>query len=63
MTKVKWDICGKVFGYGNREDGLPNGMTFILQNGEKLTMCTDCIKAKGKEVAEERHKQVANKLI
>lgn len=51
---MKCDVCGKEFGYGNREDGLPNGMTFILQKGKKLTMCADCIIAKGREVAEEK---------
>lgn len=51
---MKREVCGKEFAYGYREDGLPNGMTFILQNGTKMTMCADCIMEKGREVAEEK---------
>lgn len=51
---MKCEICGKEFGYGNREDGLPYGMTFVLHSGERLTMCSDCIIEKGKEVSEKK---------
>lgn len=51
---MKCEVCGKEFAYGYREDGLPNGMTFILQNGTKMTMCADCIMEKGREVKEEK---------
>ena len=51
---MKCEVCGKEFAYGYREDGLPNGMTFILQNGTKMTMCADCNMEKGREVAEEK---------
>lgn len=51
---MKCEVCGKEFAYGYRKDGLPNGMTFILQNGTKMTMCADCIMEKGREVAEEK---------
>ena len=40
---MKCDKCGKEFKAGNRPDGLPNGLDFILQNGKRLTMCADCI--------------------
>lgn len=37
------DLCGKVFESGNREDGLPNGVGFIAEDGVEITICTDCL--------------------
>lgn len=45
---MRCDICGKTFETGNRPDGLPNGMTFVLKDGAELTMCADCIIEMGK---------------
>lgn len=53
---MKCDVCGKEFESGSREDGIPNGMTFLLQNDMSLTMCADCIIKKGREVAKEQKK-------
>lgn len=35
--------CGKHFLYGNRPDGLPNGLGFVLKDGRTLNMCAECI--------------------
>ena len=40
---LKCHICGREFCYGNREDGMPNGMTFVLKDNSRKTMCADCI--------------------
>lgn len=37
------DKCGKEFESGNRPDGLPNGMGFVLEDGTLVTYCTDCM--------------------
>ena len=34
--------CGKVFAFGNRPDGIPNGVGFQLQNGKMINLCADC---------------------
>lgn len=46
---MKCDYCGKEFGVGNRPDGMPNGFSFVKQDGSTLTVCTDCIIALGRE--------------
>ena len=51
---MKCDVCGKEFESGNRPDGIPNGMAFILEGGKSITMCAECIIEKGREVAEEK---------
>ena len=40
---IKCDMCGKEFEAGNRADGTPNGVGFTLEDGSKLTVCSDCI--------------------
>ena len=40
---MKCDKCGKTFEEGNYPDGTPNGMGFVMQNGNVLTLCHDCI--------------------
>jgi hypothetical protein len=35
--------CGKVFAFGNRPDGIPNGVGFQLQNGKMINLCADCL--------------------
>lgn len=35
--------CKKTFYYGERSDGLPNGVGFVLDDGERIDVCTDCI--------------------
>ncbi len=40
---IKCDYCGKWFEIGNREDGMPNGFSFVKQDGSTLTVCTNCV--------------------
>lgn len=40
---MKCNICGKEFEVGNRADGIPNGMGFVLQDGRQITVCADCM--------------------
>lgn len=35
--------CKKTFYYGTREDGLPTGAGFVLQDGKRIDICTNCI--------------------
>ena len=35
--------CGKTFKKANWIDGMPNGMTFVLQSGKQITVCRGCI--------------------
>jgi len=41
------DRCGAMFHPGNRPDGIPNGVTLILDDGHPLTLCADCIIKQG----------------
>ena len=50
---MKCDVCGKEFGYGNRDDGLPNGVTFVTKKG-RITMCADCVIEMGKRSEDEQ---------
>jgi len=36
-------VCKNTFYYGTREDGLPTGVGFVLQDGKRIDICTDCI--------------------
>ena len=47
-SRMKCDRCGKVFTPGNRPDGVPNGVGFMLRNGKQITVCADCVEAVGK---------------
>lgn len=47
---IKCNECGKYFTSGNRPDGLPNGIGFVLNDGTKINVCTDCIIERGEEV-------------
>lgn len=40
---MKCDCCGKTFVSGNRADGIPNGMGFVLQDGRQINVCADCM--------------------
>lgn len=40
---MKCDYCGKEFEVGNRPDGMPNGFSFVKQDGSTLTVCTNCV--------------------
>lgn len=51
---MKCDHCGKEFDSGNRKDGVPNGVSFVLKNGQKLTFCAECLIAKGNATKEEK---------
>ncbi len=35
--------CKNTFYYGKRNDGLPNGAGFVLSDGKRIDICTDCI--------------------
>lgn len=45
---MRCNLCGKEFEVGNREDGIPNGVSFMTKQG-MLTVCADCIIDMGKE--------------
>ena len=47
---MKCDHCGKEFEAGNRPDGLPNGVWFVLEDGSMVTVCTECIMAFGEQL-------------
>lgn len=40
---MKCDNCGKGFQFGKRADGLPNGIEFELENGERAVYCIECL--------------------
>lgn len=40
---MKCNECGKEIEIGNREDGLPNGVGFMLEDGTTVNYCTDCL--------------------
>ena len=40
---MKCNNCGKVFQYGTRSDNLPTGCGFVLSDGRRVDICTDCI--------------------
>ena len=41
--------CGKIFHPGNNEQGIPNGVGFVLEKGEIYNVCSECIEAIGRE--------------
>jgi len=41
------DRCAKIFSPGNRPDGIPNGVTFVQDNGKPITLCADCLIKQG----------------
>lgn len=47
---IKCDYCGKWFEIGNREDGIPNGFSFVKQDGSTLTICAECLMEIGRNV-------------
>lgn len=47
---IKCDYCGKWFEVGNRADGIPNGFSFVKQDGSTLTICSECIMEIGKGI-------------
>jgi len=40
---MKCNNCGKTFQYGTRPDNLPAGCGFVLSDGRRVDICTDCI--------------------
>ena len=44
---IKCDMCKKIFLPGNRPDGTPTGVSFVLEDGRKITACSDCIEKVG----------------
>lgn len=55
MSKIKCNRCGKEFAFGNRPDGIPNGVGFIMRNGREYNICAECVIEAGKnpKVADE----------
>lgn len=51
---MKCDACGTRFVYGNRPDGVPNGVRMIQKDGSKITLCADCIIRLGMMAPEEK---------
>lgn len=37
------DTCGRPIIPGNRPDGIPGGVSFILQDGTQVNYCADCV--------------------
>lgn len=52
----KCNKCGKEFAYGNRADGLPNGVGLELENKKKIYICSDCILELGELTDEEKER-------
>lgn len=40
---MKCSQCGKTYQYGFRPDCLPAGVGFVLEDGTRVDVCTDCI--------------------
>lgn len=40
---MKCDRCGKEFRPGNRTNGLPNGLEFLMADGRSVIVCTGCL--------------------
>ena len=36
-------LCGKAFAPGNDKDGIPNGLGFMMKNGETYNLCRSCV--------------------
>lgn len=48
---MKCNKCGITFQYGTRSDNLPNGCGFVLSDGKRVDICTDCIMKVGQSEA------------
>ena len=42
-------LCGKAFAPGNDKDGIPNGLGFMMKNGETYHLCKSCISSRYEE--------------
>lgn len=40
---IKCDMCGKGFPVGNTPCGIPNGVSFDLSDGSRITACAECV--------------------
>lgn len=52
----KCNKCGKEIAYGNRADGLPNGVGLELENEKTIYICSDCILELEKLTDEEKER-------
>lgn len=52
--------CGKEFQSGNRPDGIPNGIGFVVTGGT-INVCADCVIAMG-QMDEEHKREFLEKL-
>ena len=48
------DNCKKFFMNGNTK-GMPNGVAFVMNNGDKVTMCQRCLIELGKMSDDEKN--------
>ena len=44
-------LCGKAFAPGNDKDGIPNGLGFMMKNGEAYNLCKSCVSNRYEEAA------------
>ena len=44
---MKCNKCAMEFLFGNRPDGLPNGVGFQLEDGRMINICAECLTALG----------------
>lgn len=42
-------LCGKAFAPGNDKDGIPNGLGFMMKNGETYNLCRSCVSTRYEE--------------
>ena len=54
---LKCDKCKETIEYSYiRKDGLPNGISFELDDGKVITLCAECLKVLGRTSREEAAK-------
>lgn len=43
IVRLMCSSCGKKFVPGHKGNGIPNGVGFVLNNGNVINMCADCL--------------------
>ena len=49
-VNIKCDGCGKEIVPGNRPDGVPNGVGFVLADGKVVNYCAECLEEIGRQM-------------
>lgn len=62
LMKIICSECGREFSPGNRPDGMPNGVAFVLEDGTVYNACADCIMKHGMEVIGNENKGENNNI-